>query len=334
MSTPPENLHHSSRSVDWCSERFSNCDVNTSLTGNLSDTPAFDNHDTSTTTDNDFNLNAPVTTSCVDISSDSSDFVTCHLCPSGSAKLFKGSRGLRVHWSRAHPNIPFAPNNIPFPKSSLDDFQTCLIHSKQHIHVLRRIPKGARALAASRLSHFISQCLSQNSVESWYNLLLFAYIALRVPEKSGKKSLVSKIKDNINNFQIADIKTSSKSFKSSHVRHIEQKVADCDIRGAVRILSSDDGVADFNISNYQALLDKHPVPSRPNTFPDPLILTDHLLKISEDNVIVGLRSFPKGSVSGIDGLRPQHLQDLVSISAGDSGKRLLISISNLCGCYA
>ncbi|PSN38770.1 hypothetical protein C0J52_08882 [Blattella germanica] len=41
-------------------------------------------------------------TSGADISSDHSDNVICHICPPESAKFFRGSRGLRIHWSRVH----------------------------------------------------------------------------------------------------------------------------------------------------------------------------------------------------------------------------------------
>ncbi|KAJ4434926.1 hypothetical protein ANN_23497 [Periplaneta americana] len=101
------------------------------------------------------------------------------------------------------------------------------------------------------------------------------------------------------------------------VRYIETKVAEGDIRGAVWILSSDLGVADYTHATYQALLEKHPSPWRLSSFPDP----------PDPN---GLKYFPHGSASGIDSICPQHLKNLVSVSAGDSGKRLLTSLTNLC----
>ncbi|KAJ4426737.1 hypothetical protein ANN_26536 [Periplaneta americana] len=210
-----------------------------------------------------------------------------------------------------------------------------------HTHTVQEIccchtqnPQGARPLAADRLRHLIDLCISFNSEAHWVNLMLYAYIALRVPEKSTNKSLISKIKENINNFQnpsfTESIRTKKKSPHISLAQRIERKIAEGDIRNAVRILSSDMGIAEYNQLTYEELLSKHPPPSRPSTFPDAPVITANHPSFSESDVLHAIKSFPQGSASGIDGLRPQHLVDLVSISAGDSGKKLLSSITNLC----
>ena len=49
--------------------------------------------------------------------------------------------------------------------------------------------------------------------------------------------------------------------------------------------------------------------------------------------MTAIKSFVPGSAGGPDGLRPQHLKDLISASAGDAGVRLLTRLtefSNLC----
>ena len=46
-----------------------------------------------------------------------------------------------------------------------------------------------------------------------------------------------------------------------------------------------------------------------------------------------IRSFVPGSAGGPDGLRPQHLKDLTSATAGDAGRRLLTELTefaNMC----
>lgn len=50
---------------------------------------------------------------------------------------------------------------------------------KRQVRVLRHIPKGARKVAAGRLSHLIEECLRSNDVEDWFNLLSFPFSALR-----------------------------------------------------------------------------------------------------------------------------------------------------------
>ena len=44
------------------------------------------------------------------------------------------------------------------------------------------------------------------------------------------------------------------------------------------------------------------------------------LVVSEREVSQAIRSFPRGSAGGPDGLRPQHLVDMTSMSAGGGGK--------------
>ena len=44
------------------------------------------------------------------------------------------------------------------------------------------------------------------------------------------------------------------------------------------------------------------------------------LVVSEREMFQAIRSFPRGSAGGPDGLRPQHLVDMTSMSAGAGGK--------------
>jgi hypothetical protein len=55
------------------------------------------------------------------------------------------------------------------------------------------------------------------------------------------------IKENLSNFEVPQIRTSSK--RRTHLslaKKVEAKVADFDIKGAVKLLSSDDSLASFN----------------------------------------------------------------------------------------
>jgi hypothetical protein len=78
--------------------------------------------------------------------------------------------------------------------------------------------------------------------------LLFSYRAFNVAEKSDK-SLNKHIKENLSNFEVPQIRTGSKKRTNlSLAKKVEAKVADFDIRGAVKLLSSDDSLslASFN----------------------------------------------------------------------------------------
>jgi hypothetical protein len=50
---------------------------------------------------------------------------------------------------------------------------------------------------------------------------------------------------------------------------VEAKVVDFDIRGAIKLLSSDDSLASFNEDVAEELKKKHPSPSRELFFLDP-----------------------------------------------------------------
>lgn len=253
------------------------------------------------------------------------DFVACPVCID---KSFKGKKGLRIHWARAHPDQPFTSPDLP-SSSVHDSLPYKLAYCKNNIPVLRRIPKGARFFAAEKLSQVIDRCVAQNSVNCWSDLLMFPYIAFRVPNKVNNRytsSLVSCIKENLREFKLTSPPSKKHRNLSSKARLIEEKVSDGDLRDAVRILSSDLSISTNTQSALEALSAKHPPPSRPLSFPDPPTSDGHNLSISQDLVLQSILNFPCGSASGIDGFRPQHLKDLVSSSAGDSGKHLLTSI--------
>jgi hypothetical protein len=107
-------------------------------------------------------------------------------------------------------------------------------------------------------------------------------------------------------------------------------VNDFDIRGAVKILSSDDKLAPFDDVTFNVSKTKHPTPSRPLSFPEPPLNNIPVLSVNESDVLRGINSFYRGSALGIDGMRPQFLKDMVSFSAGEAGKRALTAITKLC----
>ena len=160
--------------------------------------------------------------------------------------------------------------------------------------------------------------------------MCFSYYALQVPKKSST-SLARIVKKNIENFKI-DQPLPNTTFKlnSNLYKRIEAKVADGDVRGAIRLLSSTDDIAPQNSITLEKLRDKHPPPSRPLNFPEPPAANSEVLVVSEREVYKGIHSFPSGSAAGIDGLRPQHLKDMVSKVTGDAGSRLLSCSTDFC----
>ena len=106
------------------------------------------------------------------------------------------------------------------------------------------------------------------------------------------------------------------------------KIALGDIRGAIRILSSENHVLPITEENYEALKLKHPTmpidysppaePSNADRDFSPLITRQELRKC--------INSFKRGSGSGHDGLTPDHLKDLINENLGICADDLLDSM--------
>ena len=103
------------------------------------------------------------------------------------------------------------------------------------------------------------------------------------------------------------------------------KLEEGDVRGAIRILASKDTVApvnDVTVASLRVLHPSAPVDLRPApaSFVTPLQAT--VL-----DVRAAIMSFPNGSAGGPDGLRPQHLKDLMAGKGEDDA--LLAAITQL-----
>ena len=109
-----------------------------------------------------------------------------------------------------------------------------------------------------------------------------------------------------------------------------------DVGGANRIAASDDSLARPDEKTLNALRTKHP-PRKPATsdaapLPDLENCTSSLV-VQERAIMDAIKSFPAGSSGGVDGLRPQHLKDMISVQNGDASVKLvarLTEFTNLC----
>lgn len=101
----------------------------------------------------------------------------------------------------------------------------------------------------------------------------------------------------------------------SVAEQIESELADLDVRGFIKIISSNNKLANFS-ELYDELKKKHPAPTRELKFPLPPDESTPLVALSS-KVLIAIKSFPTGSSGGLDGLSPQHFKDLVSYSAGN-----------------
>ncbi|XP_021957065.1 uncharacterized protein LOC110853130 [Folsomia candida] len=114
----------------------------------------------------------------------------------------------------------------------------------------------------------------------------------------------------------------------STVKKVEAKLADGDIRGAIRLACSDDTIAPNDDDTLSVLREKHPVHPEPTNYPQPLADDSVIEAVHVPEVAKAVSTFPPGSAGGLDGLRPQILKDLLSCNQGETGEHLAQAITD------
>ena len=211
--------------------------------------------------------------------------------------------------------------------------------------MLPRIPKSARIAVADALAQRITSAVSDGTPEAWKALLCFAYAVLRAPDsrrdKSSRKSLASVIRHNIatadDNVITNAIPPRFDGAPRTHnaakgrdlSRRVASKLADGDVRGALRALTSDDSFAAPTSEVVAHITDKHPEPPSDlrDLQPPAEDTVTHIA--SEADVLRAINSFPPSSSAGMDGIRPAHLRSLVARSVSEAGARLLTALTAL-----
>ncbi|GJV37636.1 putative reverse transcriptase domain-containing protein [Tanacetum coccineum] len=111
-----------------------------------------------------------------------------------------------------------------------------------------------------------------------------------------------------------------------NVKQCKRKICDGHYTAAVRVLSSS-GVAPYNDATLEDLKAKHPlklVPSLPH-----IPIDYHKLTSSHSVVLDMIKSFPRGTSCGRDGLRAQHLIDCLSGAVVAISDELVSSITQV-----
>lgn len=214
----------------------------------------------------------------------------------------------------------------------------------RRVRVLRIIPKGAVISVADALQKLIDQAIRDKSFLSWGRLLSFCYVGLKRPALSdgGSRgvSLTTLVKRQVADFMEAtelDVPECDTTQRRACVKEEELglrrcvagKLADGDIKGAVRLLASAEGHAPQDGRTLGLLREKHPPAPGDLSLPGAPDDDCPSLTASEEDVRKALASFRPGSAGGPDGLRPGHLQALTSRKAAEAGVRLLASLTEL-----
>ena len=250
-----------------------------------------------------------------------------------------GSVGVASHQFQSQ--LPYLPNTQH--QHNLRLTLNCLhsLKKRKTSKIPLKIPKGARITAAAALADIIERALVSYD-HSWERLTCFATAALSTYSSSNtqsRQSLTAAMKTNIGQFADRPIsfaddlavlpkKTSRPPPCATDFRKmVNSKLLVGDVTAAVRIIASDHSVITPTSEVVTALRLKHP-PSPLDLCPPPTEPVTKTSYVSEEGVMVALKSFRPSSAGGVDGLRPGHLKDLVAPQTAEAGQRLMKALAN------
>ena len=95
---------------------------------------------------------------------------------------------------------------------------------------------------------------------------------------------------------------------------MSEKLEDGDVKGAIRLTSSEEKLAANSDATFQALFLNHPTPPLDSVIPPPPLA----MAIGVEESDIDRKSFPCCSAGGPDCMRPQHLKDMLNHYKGES----------------
>ncbi len=285
-------------------------------------------------------------------------FQVCHQCDKsdGRKSFLYCSVCLRFFHSRC-VGAPTQPNwtcpGCPGPPTGTQpetDLTQRTQKLKARVRVLARVPKGARTQVAEALTTTLNQAIERGTHLTWVRLLGFAYGTLRKPPKADIRdplqgSLTTRVKHQVAQYmggtgdrlieppaptQYQDRrKQDEEEMEAEQLRkRVAAKMADCDVKGAVRLLASSEDLAGHGEEVIQALRSKHPpAPENLNLPPAPNAQMPPPSAVTKEQVAAAVTSFPSGSAAGPDGLRPAHLKALIGQGSFAAGEKLLETLT-------
>ncbi|KAC9715903.1 hypothetical protein E3N88_45346 [Mikania micrantha] len=157
---------------------------------------------------------------------------------------------------------------------------------------------------------------------------LFAQVLTVWKDGSGFDDLVSSLLDSVEETGApkGECRREEDKERGPNIKRCLQKVRDGHFTAAVKVLCSS-GVAPLGDSTLKALIDKHPVVPPPSLPSNPL--AQPTLVVDGECVLKCIRSFPKGTSCGRDGMRAQHLLDAVGGEGSITSSGLLASITEV-----
>jgi hypothetical protein len=162
----------------------------------------------------------------------------------------------------------------------------------------------------------------------------FGYAVLRKPRRTGRRhNLTSVIKKRVADYEEGSpdmdspteaVRGRTRDAEAQLSAAVTAKIEDGNIKAAIRMLCSEEKPAVDIEAAFLKLQERHPpAPADRHPFPDPGSTTP--IQATEDEVLRAIRTFPAGSAGGPDGIRPQHVLDMVGCR--ETGAILLTSLT-------
>ncbi|KAK3887055.1 hypothetical protein Pcinc_008820 [Petrolisthes cinctipes] len=211
-----------------------------------------------------------------------------------------------------------------------NDIVKALTILKASTPVHHYVPRRDRHRVATDLAAHIHSSLEEQTVVAWYRLLSYAYIGLCASATTSNTNNKPRTHDRgVPEHPLTQQTPSNKAL----MRGICNKCADGDIRGTLHLLTTSDSVITPDDEDLTVLRAKHPA-----ALPDevlPRIEENHpSLMLMAEEVQAAIHTMPPGSAAGLDGVRPMHLQQLISKNNAEAGRHLIRALTALCNCTA
>ena len=164
-----------------------------------------------------------------------------------------------------------------------------------------------------------------NDSSAWSRLFQFAPACFTQPGRGGKnRNLTNIVTKRIQSFasgaetgaeqeisrERSDRRRKALDHETEVARRATAKLGDGDVRGALRVLSAKETLAAMSSETTTCLLALHPPTPVDRRVTPPL--STATIQATTPDVRAAINSFPNGSASGPDGMRPQYLKDLIA----------------------
>ena len=206
-----------------------------------------------------------------------------------------------------------------------------LLEFQRQGNVIKQIPKASRIQAGKSFAEVLGKVILKNDLESWGELFRFARDFFGTPNRGGKKrkSLATLINERLQgpksmqSEKPVPVKKATKMEGGANFKRMTaDKLRQCDIKGAIRVISSDDKILPVTKENRDKLEKKHPKPHKDTVMPaGPGDMQGTIC--DKKDVVQAIKSFKNGSAAGPDGFMPQFLKDVTNEELGATANLVL-----------